>query len=56
MGEANTLPLELQGLTTTATTPEIYALGSLTTGVSALVIAVAFAAYALARRARRSAR
>ena len=53
MGEANTLPLELQGLTTTATTPEIYALGSLTTGVSALVIALAFAAHALARRARR---
>jgi putative spermidine/putrescine transport system permease protein len=55
MGEANTLPLELQGLTTTATTPEIYALGTLTTGVSALVIAAAFAAHALARRARRPA-
>ena len=52
MGEANTLPLELQGLTTTATTPEIYALGTLTTGVSALVIAAAFSAHALARRAR----
>ena len=56
MGEANTLPLELQGLTTTATTPEIYALGSLTTGVSALVIAAAFVAHGLARRARRSPR
>jgi putative spermidine/putrescine transport system permease protein len=53
LGEANTLPLELQGLTTTATTPEIYALGTVTTGVSALVIAAAFAAQALARRARR---
>lgn len=53
MGEANTLPLALQGLTTTATTPEIYALGTLTTGVSALVIAVAFAAHLLARRTRR---
>ena len=30
----NTLPLELQGLTTTVTTPEIYALGTVTTGVS----------------------
>ena len=56
MGEANTLPLELQGLTTTATTPEIYALGSLTTGISALFIAAAFVAHGLARRARRSPR
>jgi putative spermidine/putrescine transport system permease protein len=53
MGEANTLPLELQGLTTTATTPEIYALGTLTTGVSALVIAATFNAYTLARRRAR---
>ncbi len=55
MGETNTLPLELQGLTTTATTPEIYALGTLTTGVSAVVIALAFAVQALVRRARRRA-
>ena len=33
-GDLNTLPLELQGLTTTVTTPEIYALGTLTTAVS----------------------
>jgi len=38
VGDLNTLPLELQGLTTTVTTPEIYALGTLTTGVSFLVI------------------
>jgi len=38
MGSYNTLPLELQGLTTTVTTPEIYALGTLTTGVSLVVI------------------
>ncbi len=37
-GDLNTLPLELQGLTTTVTTPEIYALGTLTTGVSFAVI------------------
>lgn len=37
-GDLNTLPLELQGLTTTVTTPEIYALGTVTTGVSFLVI------------------
>ncbi|SED93405.1 putative spermidine/putrescine transport system permease protein [Rhizobiales bacterium GAS188] len=41
IGEVNTLPLELQALTTTVTTPEIYALGTTTTGVSFLVIAVA---------------
>ncbi len=41
IGGRNTLPLELQGLTTTVTTPEIYALGSLTTAVSALVIGAA---------------
>jgi putative spermidine/putrescine transport system permease protein len=39
IGELNTLPLELKALTTTVTTPEIYALGTLTTGVSFLVIA-----------------
>ena len=32
MGEHNTLPMELQALTTTVTTPEIYALGTATTG------------------------
>lgn len=38
VGDLNTLPLELQGLTTTVTTPEIYALGTLTTAVSFIVI------------------
>ena len=41
IGERNSLPMELQALTTTVTTPEIYALGTATTGVSFLVIAVA---------------
>ena len=41
IGDVNTLPLELQGLTTTVTTPAIYALGTATTLVSLLVIAVA---------------
>ena len=45
-GDTNPLPLELQGLTTTVTTPEIYALGTLTTGVSVLVIGLSFAAIA----------
>ena len=44
IGDVNTLPLELQGLTTTVTTPAIYALGTVTTLVSFLVIAVAIGA------------
>jgi len=41
MGATNTLPLDLRGLTTTVTTPIIYALGTITTGVSFIVIGVA---------------
>ena len=53
IGELNTLPLELQGLTTTVTTPAIYALGTVTTGVSLLVVALGFASAAWLRRRRR---
>jgi putative spermidine/putrescine transport system permease protein len=54
IGDLNTLPLELQGLTTTVTTPAIYALGTVTTGISLLVIVLALAAAAwMGRRARR---
>ena len=54
MGEHNTLPMELQALTTTVTTPDIYALGTSTTGVSFAVIAIALGAIAIlrARQAR----
>ena len=53
IGDMNTLPLELQGLTTTVTSPAIYALGTLTTAISLLVIALALAAASwLARRRR----
>jgi putative spermidine/putrescine transport system permease protein len=38
IGDVNTLPLELQGLTSTVTTPAIYALGTVTTLVSLLVM------------------
>jgi putative spermidine/putrescine transport system permease protein len=41
IGSVNTLPLELQGLTTTVTNPDIYALGTLTTAVSFAVIGLA---------------
>lgn len=52
IGDLNTLPLELQGLTTTVTDPAIYALGTVTTGVSLLVIAVALGSAEWLRRRR----
>ncbi|WP_342362680.1 ABC transporter permease [Terrarubrum flagellatum] len=50
IGEYNTLPMELQALTTTVTTPEIYALGTATTAVSFLVIGLALTTILLLRR------
>ena len=55
IGGRNTLPLELQGLTTTVTTPEIYALGTVTTGLSLAVIGVALGGVAILRRRRAAA-
>jgi putative spermidine/putrescine transport system permease protein len=52
MGDLNTLPLELEGLTTTVTNPQIYALGTVTTGVSVVVIFVTLALIHALRRAR----
>ncbi len=52
IGDVNTLPLELQGLTTTVTNPAIYALGSVTTLISFAVIGVALATGAWLRRRR----
>ena len=53
IGDVNTLPLELQGLTTTVTNPAIYALGTLTTLVSFVVIGLALGTAAWLRRGRR---
>ncbi len=50
IGAVNTLPLELQAMQTNATTPVIYALGTLTTGLSFLVIFVTVAAAVIVRR------
>ena len=50
IGDVNTLPLELQGLTTTVTTLEIYALCTVTTAVSFLVIGSALALILAVRR------
>ncbi|MES2932986.1 MAG: ABC transporter permease [Pseudomonadota bacterium] len=51
IGDVNTLPLELQGLTSTVTTPSIYALGTVTMLISFLVMGLAVAlSKILARR------
>ena len=50
IGDVNTLPLELQGLTTTVTTPAIYALGSITTLVSLGVIGLTLSLHLWLRR------
>ncbi|WP_426955084.1 ABC transporter permease [Muricoccus radiodurans] len=55
IGGRNTLPLELQGLTTTVTTPEIYALGTVTTGLSLAVIGIALAGVVILQRRRTAA-
>jgi len=51
-GNFNTLPLEIYGMTTNVTTPVLYALGSVTTGVSFLVIALALVSFTWMRRRR----
>lgn len=51
IGDQNTLPLELQGLTTSVTTPVIYALGTMTTLISlAVMVGGLLVARALARK------
>lgn len=51
IGPVNTLPLDLQGLTTTVTKPDIYALGTVISAVSFTVIfAALFAIRALQKR------
>ena len=52
MGATNTLPLELRGLTTTVTTPIIYALGTITTLFSFVVIGAFFLLFWLLSRSR----
>jgi putative spermidine/putrescine transport system permease protein len=52
IGDVNTLPLELQGLTSTVTTPAIYALGTVTTVVSFAVMGGTVAIMKLLQRKR----
>ena len=55
IGDVNTLPLELQGLPSTVTTPSIYALGTVTTVVSLLVMGLALGLVRLLGRRKGSA-
>jgi putative spermidine/putrescine transport system permease protein len=49
-GSTNTLPLEIVGMTTNVTSPVLYALGSVTTGVSLLAITAAMLTMRALRR------
>ena len=53
MGSDNTLPITLRALTTTVTTPAIYALGTVTTAISLTVIGTALTVVLLVQRRRR---
>jgi len=52
IGSRNTLPLEIWAMTTDVTSPALYALGTLTTAVSFVVIAAALTSIALIQRRR----
>jgi putative spermidine/putrescine transport system permease protein len=52
VGALNTLPLELEAMQTNATTPVIYALGAMTTGLSLLVIGACLLGVIAVRRRR----
>ena len=51
-GVHNTLPLEIFGMTTNVTTPVLYSLGTVTTGVSFLIIGVSLGLITIAQRLR----
>lgn len=52
IGSRNTLPLEIWAMTTNVTSPALYALGTLTTAVSFVAIAIALGSIALIQRRR----
>jgi putative spermidine/putrescine transport system permease protein len=53
-GTFNTLPLEIYAMTTNVTTPVLYALGTLTTVFSFLIIIVALVTITVLRRRARA--
>ena len=52
VGSKNTLPLEIWTMTTNVTSPALYALGTVTTIVSFLVIAIALSSIIIIQRKR----
>lgn len=56
VGGKNTLPIEISNMTTNVTTPALYAIGTLTSVVSFVVIALAFLAIAVIQNRRARAR
>jgi putative spermidine/putrescine transport system permease protein len=52
MGSRNTLPHEIYAMTTTVTSPALFALGTVTTGISFFIIIVALGSIALINRRR----
>jgi putative spermidine/putrescine transport system permease protein len=52
VGPSNTLPLEIWGMTTNITSPALYALGTVTTAISFLIIIVSLGSIALIQRRR----
>lgn len=52
VGTQNTLPLEIWTMTTNVTSPALYALGAITTGISLIVIALAFGSIYIIQRRR----
>ncbi len=56
VGGLNTLPIEVSNMTTNVTTPALYAIGTVTSAISFLVIAIAFVAIAIIQKRRARAR
>lgn len=54
VGGNNTLPIEISNMTTTVTTPALYAIGTLTSALSFFAIAISFIAIAIIQKRRRA--
>jgi putative spermidine/putrescine transport system permease protein len=54
VGGNNTLPIEISNMTTTVTTPALYAIGTVTSAFSFLAIAISFIAIAITQKRRRA--
>ncbi len=54
VGGKNTLPIEISNMTTTVTTPALYAIGTLTSALSFLAIAISFVGIAVIQKRRRA--